>query len=53
MTTLLTRARARWAAAERRRRDARHLAGLSAYLLRDMGLEPGPLTAIERQLRGR
>jgi uncharacterized protein YjiS (DUF1127 family) len=53
MTTLLIRARARWAAAERRRRDARHLATLPAYLLRDMGLEPGSVRAIERQMRGR
>jgi uncharacterized protein YjiS (DUF1127 family) len=51
MTTLLTRARARWAAAGRRRRDARHLAGLSPHLLRDMGLEPGSIRAIEDQLR--
>jgi uncharacterized protein YjiS (DUF1127 family) len=49
----LTRTRARWAAAGRRRRDARHLAGLPAHLLRDMGLEPGSLPAIDRQLRGR
>jgi uncharacterized protein YjiS (DUF1127 family) len=53
MTALLTRARARWAAAERRRRDARHLAELPAYLLRDMGLEPGSIRAIEQQTRGR
>ena len=53
MTTLLTRTRARWAAAERRRRDARHLAGLPASLLRDIGLEPGSIRAIEQQMRGR
>ena len=53
MTTLLTRARARWTAATRRRRDARALAGLPAHLLRDMGLEPGSIRAIEQQIRGR
>ena len=53
MTSSLTRARARWAAAGRRRRDARGLTGLSAHLLRDVGLDPGPLRALERQLRGR
>jgi hypothetical protein len=47
MTRLLTRL----AAAARRRRDARTLAGLPDYLLRDMGVEPGGLRAIEAQLR--
>ena len=53
MMSFLTRTRARWAAAGRRRRDARSLTGLSAHLLRDIGLEPGPLRAIEQQMRGR
>ena len=53
MMTLLTRTRARWVAAEPRRRHARHLAGLPAHLLRDMGLEPGSIRAIEQQIRGR
>ena len=53
MTTLVTRARARWTAASRCRRDARALAGLPAHLLRDMGLEPGSTRAIEQQIRGR
>jgi uncharacterized protein YjiS (DUF1127 family) len=47
----MTRLLARLAAAGRRRRDARALAGLPDHLLRDMGLEPGGLPAIEAQLR--
>jgi uncharacterized protein YjiS (DUF1127 family) len=48
----LTRTTAHLRAADKRRRDAGHLAALPDYLLRDIGLTPGGEISLSRQLRG-
>jgi uncharacterized protein YjiS (DUF1127 family) len=47
----ITRTAANWRAADKRRRDAEHLARLPDYLLYDMGLTPGGEPSLARQLR--
>ena len=47
----ITRTTVRWRAAEKRRRDAAHLARLPDYLLYDIGLTPDGEPSLARQLR--
>lgn len=52
MQNWFTRSYDRWSEKTALRREAERLAGLPAYLLRDMGLSLEGRTALARQLRG-
>jgi hypothetical protein len=53
MPNLFTRTLAGFRAADRRRREAMHLAALPDYLLRDMGLDPAGESSLRRQINAR
>jgi uncharacterized protein YjiS (DUF1127 family) len=53
MPNLFTRAVASLRTADRRRRDAIHLASLPDHLLRDMGLTPDGEASLRRQIAAR